>query len=410
MSPRSGKPVSGSLLIGSFLTLFLLLGPTFSIGQTVRVALQKSASVVKIDSEGTLQAFLAGEADPLPLGVVRQVEVRVSSKGFFVSGKPYYRPSVRIVSDRKTFRFNGKEFDGAIEVFKNAKGSLLVVNDVDLEEYLKGVVPNEMPNDWPAEALKAQAVASRSYALYMRSERMGEPYYMESGYLDQVYKGKEVETPETDRAVEETLGVVVAYEGKVAQTLYHSTSGGKTESFADVYRGKRPYLLSVTCPYDRSSPHSAWQRNIDLPTIQRQLNRGGYRVGPITQFSILALSPTGRVKVLYIEYRMGTKTYTLRISGQDFRRVMGFDMIRSTWFQIGRHGQGILFRGHGFGHGVGMCQWGAKGMADQGKSYQEILLFYYPNTSVVKNYGRPEEVTATREEPSEPPPEPTPES
>jgi stage II sporulation protein D len=345
---------------------------------------------VKIDSEKPLRAYLSGGSDPVPLGTVRRIEVRRTGKGFFINEKPYFQESVRIVTDHPPLRVDGREVRGVVEVFRTPQGTLLVVNEVELEAYLKGVVPNEMPDKWPLEALKAQAVASRSYALHMRAKRIGQPYFLESGYLDQVYKGIECETPGTNRAVTETEGIVMTYKDEIAQTLFHSTAGGRTESFADVFYQDRPYLTSVVCPYDKDSPHSSWQVKVPVEEIRKRLNLGGYQVGEIIQFSIHSVSPTGRIKLIFIEHRRNTKIYSLRISGQDFRRAMGFNFLKSTRFQIGLHGGSILFRGHGFGHGVGMCQWGAKGMADQGKTFQEILRFYYPSAELAKNHARPD--------------------
>jgi len=385
-----------------FFTQFIVSYPSFA--QNVRVALKKSVVSVKIDSEEPVRAYLIGESDPVPLGEVRRVEIRRTGKGIFINEKPYFRESVRIVTDHETIRVNGQELRGAVELFRNPKGTLLVVNDLKLEEYLKGVVPNEMPAEWPIEALKAQAIASRSYVLHMRALKIGQPYYMEPTVLDQVYKGKESETPKTTKARKETEGVVMTYDDKIAQTLFHSTAGGRTESFVDVFYKDKPYLTSIICPYDKESPYSSWQKSVPISLIQKRLNRGGYKVGKIIQFAIRFTSATGRVKLLFIEHKLKNKIYSIRISGQDFRRVMGFGYIKSTRFRISLHGNKILFRGHGFGHGIGMCQFGAKGMADQGKTFREILKFYYPKVNVVKNYVRPEgEMVTTLEDKTGPP-------
>jgi stage II sporulation protein D len=217
----------------------------------------------------------------------------------------------------------GRRYRGAIQV-DVVGGRLRAINVVGLEQYLYGVVPSEVPDDWPAEVLKAQAVAARSYAVSTR--KLGGPYDLFPDVRSQVYRGVDEEEETTNAAVEETAGEVVMYQGRVARTYFHSSSGGRTASASDVWpdSGNVPYLVSVDDPYDTLSPHHLWGPFVIPPArMQKVLKAPGRLVDVRTTVNASARVPT--------VVGVGSVGET-NVSGTDFRRALD---LRSTWFRIG---------------------------------------------------------------------------
>ena len=218
-------------------------------------------------------------------------------------------------------RLDGKRYRGSIEVSLDA-GKLRAVNAVGLEAYLQGVVPDEVPDDWPAEALKAQAVVARSYALAVRKPG---PYDLYADVRSQVYNGYDAEEATTTSAVKETAGEVVTYGGKVATTYFFSSSGGRTANVADVWSGTPvPYLISVADPYDTAAPHHVWGPvSFPAATLRKELGFTGQLVDLRT-----TTNSSGRVAELVAVGSAGETT----VPANDVRTRLG---LRSTWFKIG---------------------------------------------------------------------------
>jgi stage II sporulation protein D len=214
-----------------------------------------------------------------------------------------------------------RRYRGVIKV-DLAEGRLRAINVVRLEQYLYGVVPAEVPDDWPAEVLKAQAVAARSYALATR--KLGGAFDLFPDVRSQVYRGIDEEEDSTNAAVDDTAGKVVMYRGRVATTYFHSTSGGRTASAEDVFSERVPYLVSVDDPYDFLSPHHTWGPIVVPATrMQKTLKAPGRLTDVRTTVNASARVPTVT--------GVGTQGEA-SIRGADFRRVLD---LRSTWFRIG---------------------------------------------------------------------------
>src|SRR3954470_17471617 len=219
---------------------------------------------------------------------------------------------------------NGRAYRGAVRILKLDKGAIRAVNVVGLDFYLRGVVPSEMPKDWAAEALKAQAVAARSYAVSHLHPGGGFDLYPDT--RDQVYLGIPHEAPATTAAVNATAGQVALYKGKVASTYFFSTSGGRTASIQDVYPGTPParYLVSVPDPYDSISPYHNWgPYRFNARALAKKLKAPG----KVLDIQTVAAA-SGRVQRIVITNASGDVAAT----GGDVRSVMG---LRSTWFQVG---------------------------------------------------------------------------
>ena len=217
----------------------------------------------------------------------------------------------------------GRRYRGAIQVDVDG-GRLRAINVVGLEQYLYGVVPSEVPDDWPEEVLKAQAVAARTYALATR--KTGGAFDLFPDVRSQVYRGVDEEVTSTNKAVDDTAGEVLMYRGRLATTYFHSTSGGRTASVVDVWPGSRPvpYLVSVEDPYDSISPHHSWGP-IVLPAarLQKVLKVPG-RLADVRT----TVNPSARVAIVTGVGSLGEAG----IRGGDLRRALG---LRSTWFRIG---------------------------------------------------------------------------
>jgi stage II sporulation protein D len=254
-----------------------------------------------------------------------------------------------------------------------------VVNDIELEDYVKGILYHEVSHYWPQEALKAQAVVCRTYALYQMGENSGRDYDVTSDVSSQVYGGRAAERYRTNMAVDETKGVVLVYNGNIFPAFFHATCGGNTENAALLWNIDLPALRGVVCGFCQRSPHLKWYRVIALEELKDTLVKAGYRLGgDIQAIEILGTTGSGRVK----ELKLQTTKDGLVISAKDFRNALGPNSIKSTNFKVSISGSDAVFEGLGWGHGVGMCQWGAYFMAKDGRSFQDILKYYYPGAEL----------------------------
>lgn len=298
-----------------------------------------------------------------------------------ITGAELKRHPVKYTNDGM-IALRGRKYSGRIEFYENGNGTLTAVNVLPLEEYLVGLVASEMPTDWPLEAIKAQAVAARSYALYQKGAKApltGHIYDVDSNVLDQVYNGAS-DNERVKAAVRSTKGEVLTRHGKPIKAFFNSTCGGQTESSFNVW-GEKGLTTHITDPYCARSPHLKWHYSISRRALAAILTKRGFPAEDITDISIDNREKNPRAGVVVI----GTGSQTFYIQGSEFREMLGYNALKSTWFGVSIEGNNVVFEGRGFGHGVGMCQWGAKGMAEAGKGYREILAFYYPG-AVLKVY------------------------
>lgn len=262
----------------------------------------------------------------------------------------------------------GKKYSGLLEVWKGTKG-LYVINELPLEDYLKGVIAGEVGANWEFEALKAQAVASRTYAIYQkRKNSKNSLYHLTSSVLHQVYSGDTIKE-NILKAVNSTRGEILTYEGAPILALYHSTSADMTEESSEVFGKSFPYLKPVPTNSELS-PFYVWERRLSAGDIQKAL-----KISEIKEIQPYSNTVTNRVKDLKILTIDGEILYPAK----DLRRNIGWDRLPSTHITaILKDGDYFIFQGKGYGHGVGMCQWSAQQMAKEGKNYREILSKFYP--------------------------------
>lgn len=363
-----------------FVFIFILIIPVVAGAEApqrevVRVALMKGAENVKLEGDDVLATNEKGEPvrESFPIYVIR------SKDGLTANGKTL---RMLALSSSTYVLVNGKRYRGIVEISPMGKG-LLVVNQLPLEDYLVGLINCEISSQWPIEAIKAQAVIARSYAVYQREARKGAPYQLESSVMDQVYEGCDIEDSRAARGVKETAGEVLTYDGKVIQAFYHSSCGGHTEASKNVWGSSLPYLQGVECSYCLTAPSTKWEITLSLKKLESLLKNSGYQIVGLREIKTGQRNRSGRLTDLTLLSAKGA----LPISAVNFRKAIGYMVIKSTSFEVRANGDAITFTGKGYGHGVGLCQWGARQRAMDGFDYQEILSYYYPGTKLLKLYS-----------------------
>jgi stage II sporulation protein D len=345
------------------------------LDETIRIAILKSAPEVTVAGDGLLITGDTGKAVVFSLPVtVKPFKEGLTAEGKFFRGLKFSASSVLFI--------NNKPYRGLAELSYSEKG-VLVINQLPLEEYLVGLINCEISSAWPIEAVKAQAVIARTYALHRKAVRAKALYHMESTVIDQVYDGSLIEDSRASRAVSETSGEVLLYGGAVIQAYYHSSCGGKTEAAENVWGASLPYLKGVDCQYclaSSSASASAWEQKLPLTEIEERLRAAGNRLSGLTDINTGVLNSRGRLKQVILVASKGSFSLT----GDQFRKAVGYGVIKSTRFTVKISQGEAVFSGTGNGHGVGLCQWGAKQRSIDGFGYGEILAYYYPGTELKK--------------------------
>lgn len=263
-----------------------------------------------------------------------------------------------------------RNFTGKLRVtVKN--GALFFVEKLPLEDYVADVLASEMPLDFPAEAQKAQAVLIRTYALSHLGRHSVEGFDFCDLTHCQADAGWDP-SPHLSEAVEATRSLVLNFQGHPAETLYHSTCGGHTSANQKVFGGKPlPYLQGVSDgDYCAKSPHHDWEGRMSQEELSLALGQS------VRGLETEEREPEGRVFTLAVD----GKVIPVMAFLSEVGRRYGWNRLKSNWFELTREGRDFRFVGHGLGHGVGLCQWGARGMAEAGKKFPEILGHYFPKT------------------------------
>ena len=275
---------------------------------------------------------------------------------------------------------NRSVFRGSMDILKSGPTSLDAINRIDIESYLYGVLHHEVAPWWPMEALKAQAIAARTYAYYQSKVSKSAEYDLKSSTFSQVYGGSTTERYRAKNAVNQTRGEILVYEGKVFPAYFHATCGGMTAGAKELWKiDLRPLSGGSRCTFCRISPHFYWEAKIPLSEIEEKMKLNGRPVGRLLKMEIITQTPSGRVGSLHIT---GTAGDTV-MAAKDFRIWLGGDKLRSTAFTVEIEDDTANFHGKGWGHGVGLCQWGALGQSLLGHSHEKILQFYYPGSQII---------------------------
>lgn len=332
---------------------------------------------------------------------------------------------------------NGKYYRGSIKLIKN-NNNYYIINRVSLEEYLYGVVPKEIPSSAPIEALKAQAIVSRSYSLSNLNKHIKDGYNLCDSTHCQVYGGYSAEKDSTNTAVDETKGMILEYNDRAVDAVFHSSSGGHTESSENVWGTKIPYLVAVKDPFSLNAPNSNWNITFTNSVIVNNLRNNNIEIQDLIDIEVLDRTESGRAKTI----KVVASDKTVLLSGDKFRSIMGNSNFKSTLFSIEKnydtdrvvkstlskngieeidftsnaimimtnngiknldkssidvlnslgqtnikidtHVSSFSFVGKGYGHGVGMSQYGAIEMAKEGYNYEQILQYYYKNIKITQ--------------------------
>ena len=347
--------------------------PSFAAG-TIRVAVAEHARLIEVRGSD-VEVVEIGRCERCR-GSLRVDLVRAVPAGSGVDIDGVRAPGFRLTSDRP-LRINGRDYAAPLELLRAGDG-ISVVNEVALEDYLAGVLRAEAGDKFPREALRAQAIVARTYAAYQRVLNAGKPYHILATTVHQVYAGRVPPASPLWDAVRETTGQVLLWEGEVFPAFYHTESGGYTEDPRTVFAARTmPGLKPVVCPFSAGSPHYFWNFDIRLADLEDALRRGGVDVGQVRRVTVTERTPSLRAATVAVTGTRGE----VQIRGNDFRRMLGYDTFKSTLFAVAVDGDMARFAGRGYGHGVGMCQWGAKGMAERGYTARQILEFYYPGTT-----------------------------
>ncbi|MDI6751250.1 MAG: SpoIID/LytB domain-containing protein [bacterium] len=348
--------------------LFLLFLANLGFSFELRVKITQT-SIVNISGTRYFELYdcesLIGRRYSAP------IELKATAGGILTSSYGEFLGPVFVYPLQDSYiKIGNRRYRGYFEIRRQG-GGLLVISIVDLEDYLPGIIKREISTDWPIEAIKAQAVLARTFAL-VNQKHKAEGFDLCSDVHCQVYGGMEAEDKVAILACSATSSEVLCYNEELAPVYYHACCGGLISDIRDVWGPSLPYFKSKVCPYCYASPHYNWQYNLSYANIAEKIG--------ISRVFRVERTGKGRPKEIIVHYEGGRKA----ILANDFRNMFGSNLIKSTYFEIEETWNGIKLIGKGWGHGIGMCQWGAKGMASQGASYQEILSFYFPGCVVKK--------------------------
>ena len=355
----------------------------------LRIGLQQGASALTVTPLVSKMQLRTESSKAYPLKAAEPVEIRWQNGSFLVGrekrkGERLQLAPAAAVPDEAHFSLAGRTYRGSLEVLAK-KGGLTAVNLVPLDDYLLSVVPEEMPTDWPAEALKAQSVAARSFALHNRDRHAADGFDLCTTTHCQVYTGVGAEKTASTAAIKATEGEVLFYGTEPIDALFHTDSGGMTENSENVWGSFVPYLRAVKDEPQKTMP---WTKTVTAATLEQKLAAKGHNIGKIRSIESSKLqmgkasadrTVSGRVKTMTFK---GTKGQA-GLSGNELRSLFG---LKSTLFTAKLQGSQVVFEGFGFGHGLGISQWGAKRLAADGMKYGDILHHYYAGVTLKKIY------------------------
>lgn len=429
----------------------------FAKDRTIKIGLAQNLTRVSLVSSSPVKV---GDSKGRNLKMGRSISATISEKKIIINGKKM-TPPIRI-NYSNAISFRGKKYLGSCKIIV-VKNRMVLINDIKLEEYLRGVLKMEVNPNWPMEALKAQAIISRTYALKHAGRHRSMGYDLCASPHCQAYRGVNAHDKTTDRAIKATEGLILTYAGKPANTFFHSDSGGRTASSESVWGGRIPYLRSVKEAVSYKCPYSDWQIKLSSKKIEDCLAKKKIYIGKVTDLKVKKKDSSGRVALIEIRGSRGKKELT----GNAFRMIIGSRTLKSTMFKLKKSNlngnykkrsitpkvtrnieiaenltpeeetqllimtkQGLFspddiidmlsnphsrrkylvkglskknitqapknytgisgprdsftLTGHGWGHGVGLSQWGARALAKEGWNAKKILYNYYPGTKVAK--------------------------
>ena len=357
-------------------------GPLVDKTPILRVLLISDAREVQIAINGSYQ-ITGGLTNIIDQGQgLKKSTISITNGCINIGNKHYDNGELRIASLRDgNIELNNIWYRGDIRVIPQFNNRFSVIEEVDLESFVSGVLGSEMPPTWNEDALRAQAVTVRTYAMYKKKVKRDDVYYLDT--LELAYRGMSSETPRLNKIVQETRGVVMVYNWNIFPAYFHSTCGGHTEDISYVFgKDSIPPLSGVTCGYCNNSKYSNWSIDISKANIEKKLRDANIFISNI--YAVKAIDPgvgrhSSKVEIVSAD---GSKV----MNANDFRLLVGPNFLYSTTFDSKSNGKNITFSGKGWGHGVGLCQYGAQAMAGKGFPWTAILKYYYPKMELVRIY------------------------
>ena len=347
---------------------------------TIRVAIVQDVTSFSLRVKGRFEVYdLNAKKLIAKASSLRKQAVRILNNKIIIRGIPGSVSALQIAPLKGGYVFiNGRIFRGRINLIVKPNGKILVVNESGVEDYLRGILCNEVAPWWPMDALKSQAIIARSYGLYQKQFPKDKYFDLTSDIYSQVYGGKSSERWRTNRAVDLTRGRILTYKGKLFPTYYHATCGGHTEDASKLWNVDLLPLKGVVCNFCVHSPHYKWQAKMSLQDISSKLILKGFRIQEISGIEIIGYDGSGRISGLEIK----SQDKGFPVSAKDFRQALGPNIIRSANFTSRIDSGAVHFEGLGWGHGVGLCQWGMQEMAREGSKYEQILKYYFPQSEL----------------------------
>ncbi len=419
--------------------------PVFIGPEEIKIMIYGSDNKEVSDGINYVQSLALGYSfDGINSNTADCILVNSEKDKFIIDGKgtlayPQFTTNVTNTAGVNCINLRERSYRGRVEIGRYGAAGLTAVNIIGLEEYLYGVVPAEMNPSWGKAALKAQAVCSRSYAMakaqFTADSSIKKPYSLTDTVSDQVYKGYNGEDKRTTAAVDETKNKNIRYKGKIIPAYYFSTSGGRTENIEDVWSASAPYYRSVPDIYETEPERMPWLYEMSLTNIEKRLIDSGYNTGGIVSINKYITTESNRVYMLKINGKKNTiyltsaeirnifelpstkfdiitssdkpslifalseekkvkldlhDCYTINAEGtidriaSDTEQVIlqGSDNQQNISMVVPKDSSTIIFAGTGYGHGVGLSQSGAQGMAKEGFNYIEIIMYYYSDVDV----------------------------
>lgn len=447
------------LFLGVIISVTLLLFTTSRAANTMpdlRVGIFLNQNDVNITGDGSYELVNLKSGKLICTEKGKILKMSAHAKGIEISGKGIFSGPIKVAPIGKakvTVIVNGEKYRyrGNIEISYDAHSKKLnIINIIDIEEYLYGVLKKEISPKWPEETLKAQAIAARTFAIFNINKYIEKGYNLDASTNSQAYGGLNDEELLTNKAVDATRGKIMVYNKEPINAVYHSDSGGYTANSEDVWGSILPYLRGVKSTFEElvSPTHHHWEYTISEKELIQKLSKIGYDLDSITDIKLNKKEKSGRVSQLGF---ISSDNKIKYITAKEFRSLIGFEVIRSTIFSFESFGEKSIqkiesvtknidenpeqspsvivlleekkdwtikellelmkqnkkvvekkedekeivysekarifkFSGSGNGHGVGMSQWGAYGMALEGYNYKDILSYYYQGIDIIKKY------------------------
>ena len=344
---------------------------------TVRVLLAEKAKSAYIKHSGKVYIYTKNLDKKYKVSAAGTLAVKALGNGKIQVGTlQAAQPIILEPAANTILGWNNNSYSGKIYIIP-AQNAFHLVEHAPLETYLYGVLPYEMSYTWPLEALKAQAVAARTYTLKTLEGVKNQNFDVYSDVRSQMYKGGGKQYDPVKKAVDQTRGQVLTYEDKLFFTYYHANCGGATDDVRSWNFGAKSIkpLSGASCKYDSHSKSYKWAMNVARHKVESYAKSVGL-TGALKSIKITRKTDTGRATNLMIKTAKGSKT----VPCGRFRLATGIRSCKITKLDVRKND--VRFEGKGYGHGIGMCQDGANGMAKDGKNYRKILKNYYPGAEI----------------------------